>query len=373
MDEADLEEVLDDWFIESLKTYKDLHVYHLEHSTQVLEWTSGRTVCVAGYSSSSKNEILELSLPLRLLTEQNKGLCAQRDFKVVHGGFSDAPIVVLKHIPGTRCAVSNDGVSSTLLLWDLGGEDSDVIRQSGCIEPTVSSGLGGRRISAPVSQTEPKILHGTNTDDVLLTNISTGQHLYKLDCASSEPLSSLHFISDAAFVGGSINGSILLADTRSSSAPQIYPPVCPSSAPFCPTSAPIWWLDASPSRVVRLSSLGHVIVSDLKQIEASVAQAQIQKSQGSLKAAVSWAPALDHHIAVSGLSGLVQIYDTSLWGVELQFAQPQFEHRGHMVCSSDADVITTCHTWHPERPTTLLTAANDGSLHVWDWNKQSEL
>lgn len=321
-------------------------------------------MCVAGYSPTSKNEILELSLPLRLLTEQNKGLCAQRDFKVVHGGFSDVPIADLKHIPGTRCAVSNDGLSSTLLLWDLGGEDSDVIKRSGCIEPTADCGLKGRRISAPVSHTEPKILHGTNTDDVLLTDISTGRHLYKLNCASSEPLSSLHFISDTEFVGSSVNGSILLADTRSSSSPQIYPlPVC--------SSAPVWWFDVSRSSLVRLSSLGYIIVSDLRQIETSVSQAQIQKTEGSLKAAVSWAPTLDHHIAISGLSGLVQIYDTSLWGAELQFAQPQFEHRGHMVSSPKDDVITTSHAWHPERPTTLLTAANDGSLHVWDWNQQS--
>lgn len=84
-------------------------------------------VCVAGYSSS-KNEILELRLPPRLLADANKvmsqtsessvvycnknsidssvccvqGLCAERDFKVVHGGLTDTPVHCLKHIPGTR-------------------------------------------------------------------------------------------------------------------------------------------------------------------------------------------------------------------------------------------------------------------------------
>lgn len=31
-----------------------------------------------------------------------QGLCAERDFKVVHGGFTDGPIRHLAHIPGTR-------------------------------------------------------------------------------------------------------------------------------------------------------------------------------------------------------------------------------------------------------------------------------
>lgn len=31
-----------------------------------------------------------------------QGLCAERDFKVVHGGFTDGPVHCLKHVPGTR-------------------------------------------------------------------------------------------------------------------------------------------------------------------------------------------------------------------------------------------------------------------------------
>ncbi|CAI9597456.1 unnamed protein product [Staurois parvus] len=27
----------------------------------------------------------------------------------------------------------------------------------------------------------------------------------------------------------------------------------------------------------------------------------------------------------------------------------------------------TCHTWHPWKERTLISAANDGSLHMWDW------
>lgn len=54
--------------------------------------------------------------------------------------------------------------------------------------------------------------------------------------------------------------------------------------------------------------------------------------------------------------------------MEQQEAQPLFEHRGHVVSShSDDDIIVTSHVWHPEQPRTLLSAASDGSIHVWDW------
>lgn len=89
---------------------------------------------------------------------------------------------------------------------------------------------------------------------------------------------------------------------------------------------------------------------------------------------VSWAPALDDCFAVSGFSGSVQIYDASGWRTEQQEAQPLFEHRGHVVSSQPeggVPVLVTFHVWHPEQPRTLLSAASDGSVHVWDWVDQS--
>uniref|UniRef100_A0A8C6T401 WD repeat-containing protein 73 n=1 Tax=Neogobius melanostomus TaxID=47308 RepID=A0A8C6T401_9GOBI len=348
-EDSDPEEALDDWFIESLKTYKDLHVYQLEHPTRVLEWTSGKSlsvkllimfkslslicdhywfihswtaVCVAGYSASSKNEILELSLPLRLLAEQNKGLCAH-----------------LKHIPGTRCAVSNDGASGSLQIWDLGGDDT-----------------AGRRLAAPLAPaSEPRVLHGATTDDVQLTDISTGRELYRLE---SEPLSCLQFLGDGAFACGSVNGSVLVADSRSSAAPVRH--AAPAAARSSEHTE--WSVAFHRSAVVRSSVSGQTVVSDLRRMDTCAAQALVEvdagKHRGSLN--VSWAPALEHYIALSGSSGLVQIFDTSLWG------------RSHTVSSPEDDAIVTSHTWHPERPRTLLSAASDASVHVWDWNSQSE-
>ncbi|RVE63069.1 hypothetical protein OJAV_G00163160 [Oryzias javanicus] len=249
MEDSEFEDVLDEWFIESLTAYKDLHVYQLEHPTQVIEWTSGKTVCVAGFSSS-KNELLELRLPLKLFAEENKGLCAERDFKVVHGGFSECPVSCLRHVPGTRLIVTNDGRGTDLQVWDLGGDDSDVIRRTG-------------------------ILHGAESSTVQLTQLTSGQSLYKLETDSADPLNSLQFTDDAVFLAGCSDGKIYLADTRTPAVPLMSPP------PAYSGQSVVWWTDASadpqqPScRVVRLSSSGHAVVSDLRKPGEAVCQAQL--------------------------------------------------------------------------------------------------
>ncbi|XP_028282392.1 integrator complex assembly factor WDR73 isoform X2 [Parambassis ranga] len=372
MEDAEFDDVLDDWFIESLKTYKDLHVYQLEHPTQVIEWTSGTTVCVAGYSAS-KNEILELRLPAKLFADNNKGLCAERDFKVAHGAFTDGPVRCLRHIPGTRSVVTNDGLSSDLQVWDLGGDDSDVIRRTGSIEGRRSVPERGCRMAARLSS-PPQVLHGTQCSDVQLTQLTSGQILYKLETDSAHPLSSLQFVSDTVFLAGCCNGNVYITDTRTPAAPQHYPP------PASTGESVLWWTSVSPGphlsscRVVRLSSSGQAVVSDMRNLGAAVCRAQLDIQMRPCElydVTVSWAPALDGCISVSGSSGVVQIYDTHVWSTELQDAQPLFQHRGHAVSSQQADncdpVFVTSHIWHPERPRTLLSAASDGSVHVWDW------
>ncbi|KAG7218396.1 hypothetical protein INR49_020431 [Caranx melampygus] len=324
MEDEELDDVLDDWFIESLKTYKDLHVYQLEHPTQVMEWTSGKTVCVAGHTSC-RNEILELRLPPKLFAHENKGLCAERDFKVVHGGFTDTPVRSLAHVPGTRFVVTSEGRSSDL---------------------------------------QPQILHGAQSDDVELTELISGQTLFTLDSAPSNPLTSLQFVSDGIFLAGCSNGNVLLADTRtSSSPPQLSaPPPSPSPGPGPgPGESVLWWTSASsgpdPSscRVFRLSSSGQALVSDLRSPGVALSWAQLDlqtRHHGLDQVKVSWAPALDQCVAVSGFNAAIQIYSTSSWGAELQEARPLFEHRGHAVSSqpsgddSEDDLLVTSHLWH---------------------------
>uniref|UniRef100_A0A3P9H227 WD repeat domain 73 n=1 Tax=Oryzias latipes TaxID=8090 RepID=A0A3P9H227_ORYLA len=368
MESSEFEDVLDEWFIESLTAYKDLHVYQLEHPTQVIEWTSGKTVCVAGYGSS-KNQLLELRLPLKLFAEENKGLCAERDFKLLHGGFSEGPVGCLRHVPASRLIVTNDGQGTDLQVWDLGGDDSDVIRRTGTVKGRESAPQRGSRIAASPSSS-PQVLHGAESSSVQLTQLASGQSLYKLETDTSDPLNSLQFTSDAVFLAGCSNGRIYMADTRVSAAPQMSPPPASSG------QSAVWWTDATADpqqascRVVRLSSSGHAVVSDLRKLGEAVCQAQLDIHCSSDNVTVSWAPRTNY-ISVSGFSGVVEIYDTCDWKMELRRVQPLFQHRGHEVSCQQADgcdpVCITAHVWHPERPQTLLSTASDGSVHVWDW------
>lgn len=66
----------------------------------------------------------------------------------------------------------------------------------------------------------------------------------------------------------------------------------------------------------------------------------------------------------------MQIFDTRSWSTDSQTPQAVFVHRGHDLSSdekADASLVVTTHVWHPWRPRTLLSAASDGSIHVWDW------
>lgn len=118
---------------------------------------------------------------------------------------------------------------------------------------------------------------------------------------SADPLSSLHFVSDAIFLAGCCNGSVFVADTRTSAAPQRSPPPAPSG------DSVLWWTDAtggpSSCRVLRLSSSGRAVISDLRNLGGAVSQAQLDVQTRRCErddVRVSWAPALDDCIAVSG-------------------------------------------------------------------------
>ncbi|XP_056587398.1 WD repeat-containing protein 73 isoform X2 [Triplophysa dalaica] len=327
----------DDWFIESLNTYKDLHVFQLEHPTKVIEWTGDKSICVAGYTEA-RSEILELLLPLKLYAGDNQGLCAERDFKVQHGGFSEEPVECLIHIPETRFVVTSGGSSPALQIWDIGGDDSDVIKRTGVINPKSPSAKCGKIASGLTEN--PTALHGSYTNDVQLTELATGRVLYTVGNESSdlESMSGLHWC----------------FGLRSSSS------------------------DPSLCTIARLSSSGQMVLSDLRDLQNSFCQTQLNVQHISAKNEflnVSWASVLDSCLSVSGFDGTVQVYNTRNWSTEAQTPQPVFSHRGHDMsyeakCSGSRPVVTT-HAWHPSRPNTLLSAATDGSVHVWDWVDKS--
>ncbi|XP_043928562.1 WD repeat-containing protein 73 isoform X2 [Protopterus annectens] len=239
----------DDWFIESIKLYNDLHIYELQHATQVIEWTDEKNVCVAGCEFLKKNEILQLSLPQKLYNKDSQGLCPERDFKVEHGGFSERPVYSLRHIQGTSLLVTSGPPDNSLQLWKIGAEDTDVIGLIGSIENRVMENIWSRiSVSKMMSS---RVLHGSRVNNIQVTDIESKMELYKL-----------------------------------------------------------------------------------------------------------------------GFDGTVHVYDTSSWNAAEKEVQPLFIHKGHSFSDrgDEAEIpLVTTHTWCPWKPRTILSAATDGSFHVWDW------
>ncbi|XP_036381022.1 WD repeat-containing protein 73 isoform X2 [Megalops cyprinoides] len=358
--------------------YTDLHVFELQQPTQVIEWTAEKSICVAGYSTTNKNEILELLLPQKLFARDNQGLCPERDFRVDHGAFTEEPVNCLRHIPGTRCVVTSGAAGSSLQIWQIGDGDSDVIRKTGCIELKNNS---NKRCKIGAGLTETAcILHGSELRDIQLTELPSGKVLYKAGSDSSDSVSSLQFVSASVFLVCTESGDLCVEDTRVPSSLLHTPAREQGGHRWCmglkkgPSPS-----DAASCKVARLSSSCQVIVSDLRDLRHPLCRAHLRVQHSCPSSDfmnVTWAPALNDHLAVSGFDGVVQIYDTTSWRPESVESQPVFVHRGHMMSSgsevdTDPAVVTT-HVWHPWRPRTVLSAATNGSLHVWDWIDKRE-
>ncbi|MGH0175400.1 UNVERIFIED_CONTAM: hypothetical protein FKN15_070929 [Acipenser sinensis] len=284
--------------------YNDLHVFELQETTQVIEWTGEKSICVAGSKSGSRNEILELALPQRLYSKQNQGLCPERDFKVVHGGFSDRPIRCLKHIRRTRILVSSGPPDSSLQLWQIGADDSDVIKPLHSIHNKEHTKKWSR--IATSASGSPCVLHGSEVKDIQVTDLESKKAIYSLDTDNADSVSSLELLSKDEFLLCSGRGHLWLVDMR-------QPGSLATPCTVLPQGEGLHWCmgirnrlsesDAASSRVARLSSSGHVLVTDMRDPRSPLCQAKLNLSCESSDYSimtVTWAPAFDDCLAVSG-------------------------------------------------------------------------
>ena len=123
---------------------------------------------------------------------------------------------------------------------------------------------------------------------------------------SSEPLSALQFVSPWVFLACCRDGNLFAVDTRSPS----LPPPTPVPPPPEASTDPVHWgmhatagADVAGCRVARLSSGAEVVVSDLRNPGGPARRALLEvPADGSAgdHLRVSWAPALEDCLAVSG-------------------------------------------------------------------------
>ncbi|XP_067889110.1 WD repeat-containing protein 73 isoform X2 [Heterodontus francisci] len=347
--------------------YNDLHVFELQEPTRVIEWIQDRSICVAGCNVGKKNEILELSLPQKLCAKGNQGLCPERDFTVEHGGFSQRPIYELKHVAGTSILVSSGPPDTSLQVWRLATEESDAIMLASMVQHQTAGGQWSK-ISVICSPT-PQVLHGSKVNNLAIQEIASQKVLFTTGADNCEPISELEFLNHSTFSICSLNGCLWLADTRQH--PSL---IGCSDVPVSRAGGCHWTMGWAPghSRVARLCSDGRVVLTDYRDLSKALSLAELtfpSPVPNSNYLSLTWAPCLQDHLAVSGFNGTVHIYNTSLWSAELTGVEPTFVHRGHSVAVEPEREIplVTRHVWHPWKRQTLLSAADDGSFHVWDW------
>ncbi|XP_010953646.2 WD repeat-containing protein 73 isoform X1 [Camelus dromedarius] len=362
-------ESAEDWLVESLRLYQDFHAFDLSGATRVLEWMGDKGILVAGYESLKKNEILHLILPLRLSVKENQGLFPERDFKVRHGGFSDRSVFALKHVPDTRLLVTSGLPGCYLQVWQV-AEDTDVIKAVSTIDVHETEGSLWSRV-AIFSSAAPGVLHGVRLSSLKVVDLESQKTTYTSGVGDSELLSSLQVLDADTFAFCCTSGRLGLVDTRQKWAPAEY--LGPS-----PGSAGGRWCAAAGGRgpgpsIASLGSDGQLCLLDPRDLCHPVSSVQCPVSTPSPDPEllqVTWAPGLDLCLAISGFDGTVQVYDVTSWDGMWGRVDPLFTHRGHIFLDDngvDTAPLVTTHTWHPDKPRTLLSAASDASLHVWDW------
>ncbi|XP_004479669.1 WD repeat-containing protein 73 [Dasypus novemcinctus] len=364
-------EAAEDWLVESLHLYQDFHAFDLSGATRVLEWIGDKGVFVAGYERLKKNEILHLILPLRLSVKENQGLFPERDFKVCHGGFSDGPIFDLKHVPNTRLLVTSGLPGCSLQVWQI-SEDSDVIKAVSTIAAHEKEGSLWPRV-AVFSSVAPRVLHGVRLSSLTITDLESQKTMYSSGISDSEELSSLQVLDTDIFAFCCTSGRLGLVDIRQKWAPSENVGPNPGSAGgrWC---AEVRGKGQAPGpSIASLGSQGHLRLLDPRDLCHPVRSVQCPVSMPSPDPEllrVTWAPVLDNCLAISGFDGTVQIYDVTSWDVTGSQVEPLFTHKGHIFLDGsglDTPSPVTTHIWHPCKPRTLLSAASDASLQVWDW------
>lgn len=298
-----------------------------------------------------------------------QGLCPERDFKVECGGFSNRPVYNLKHVPDTSLLVTSGPPDSSLQLWQMSAEDSDVIKSVSAISTENSTGESWAKI-ATISMRAPWVLHGSRLSSTQITEVESRKKVYVAASSSGEEqLSSLAFVDANTSLLCCTAGQLCVADIRQHSPLQAAPiPSAQRGQCWCmAVGRRALCSELSSQPIACLSSAGQLVLMDVRKASQCLASAKCRVPSSSCSAeflSVSWAPALEGCLAVSGFDGTVHIYDTRSWDGSGCEAQPLFVHKGH---AFGEHPWVTAHAWHPQKPRTVLSAATDGSLHIWDW------
>ncbi|NXW84284.1 WDR73 protein, partial [Alopecoenas beccarii] len=146
------------------------------------------------------------------------GLCPERDFKVECGAFSNRPVYGLKHVPDTSLLVTSGPPDSSLQVWQVSAEDSDVIKSVSAIAAENDTGQPWAKI-ATISAKAPWVLHGSRLDSIQITEVESRKNIYTAASRSGEELSDVAFLDGNTALLCCAEGRLCLANVRQPQGP----------------------------------------------------------------------------------------------------------------------------------------------------------
>nr|XP_042696146.1 WD repeat-containing protein 73 isoform X3 [Chrysemys picta bellii] len=305
------EESAEDWLLESLRLYNDLHVFELQEPTRVIEWIGEKSVCVAGYENSKKNEILQLLLPQKLYVKEKQVMVTKCE-RETEAQRSKATGL---RLPSRVCVpreISRWNVVDfpTALCTACGMcQTLDVVKSVSTIPTGNDSKKPWAKIATTLART-PCVLHGSRVNNVQITEIESKKNIYTAASSISDEVSGLEFLDCNTLLACCVKGQLCLADVRQPQSPlgDTSVPSALSGEQWCMgVSSGLQGSDVNAPAIARLSSGGQLTLTDLRNIPKPLKSARCKVSAASQSAeflCVSWAPVLDGCLAVSAPSML---------------------------------------------------------------------
>nr|CAD7200880.1 unnamed protein product [Timema douglasi] len=361
----------DEWFYNSMFRYKQLQMFGFENTVHHIEPSCHDRICVAQRHKPDKYEILELSLPEKLLTESHQDcLMKSSDFKVKNGGFIDFKIVQMKVLYDKKILIVSEENASELAVYRLGSENSDLVKKQSHIPTSVESP------SLAVNDSNDILASSIGSKNVELINTETAQVITSSPLGSEDGRTKPIFVSRN--VGGVCSvdsGAVRLKDLRSNSNWSL---VCKEFSQRSlivtnPTDEEYWTVAStyenyfikqpseSNSKLGLLSTQGRLLLYDMRNTNSAFCDKQLEKrTQHCDEICLRFSPDSLLRLSVTGFDENVYVYEIDL----PDNLKTVFTHDGHSKQkSSVGNTSVISHLWW--RDNLVISAATNNSLHCW--------
>ncbi|CAG7727108.1 unnamed protein product [Allacma fusca] len=369
----------DAWFFESFKRYTNLYMYEFEAPVDTMELLDPMSLITSGIQAYSKKcEILQLAVPPKLLPKDiEEGLCKDRDFKIISGGYSSTRIIQVQPIGADRVAVAVQSDQEGLGLFQLGNDDHGVITEEKRLQfPAEQQKLHNSSVWGPgvLATRGRKVILGDRNGSYVCQWSLDAQ-----DKGICHPLPNQHHVlqikkiqywDDNVVAFCTSKGSILFYDLLQPMDKPVTTIESPPTALASDSAVLCHSFDTHPSENILglLNSSGKFEIFDIKKPDSPVVSTilpgydhlsvlqgkfnlQFQKLQTQ-----SPSDYYAKFIATGFKDEMIPVYECTKAGD----IRPLFTHDGH------TKIVTTA-MWHTASDNLLFSSSIDAVLHAWQY------